>query len=68
MLLPSDASLEKISDDPAVRMYVLKFQSSDQLHFVSGSLIGISAKMLFDLGPESRQFWLQVYQLGMKLI
>ncbi|KAG9124508.1 hypothetical protein FRC07_011362 [Ceratobasidium sp. 392] len=33
VVFPSDASLEKISNDPAVRMYVLKFQSSDQLHF-----------------------------------
>ncbi|KAG9103869.1 hypothetical protein FRC06_007398 [Ceratobasidium sp. 370] len=33
VIFPSDASLEKISNDPAVRMYVLKFQSSDQLHF-----------------------------------
>ncbi|KAG8715953.1 hypothetical protein FRC08_009991 [Ceratobasidium sp. 394] len=33
VVFPSDASLEKISNDPAVRMYVLKFQSSNQLHF-----------------------------------
>ncbi|QRW00521.1 hypothetical protein RhiJN_28539 [Ceratobasidium sp. AG-Ba] len=36
VVFPSDASLEKISNDPSVRMYVLKFQSSDQLHFVTG--------------------------------
>ncbi|CAE6347523.1 unnamed protein product [Rhizoctonia solani] len=33
VIFPSDAKLEKISNDPSVRMYVLKFQSSDQLHF-----------------------------------
>ncbi|ELU44038.1 proteasome complex subunit rpn13 ubiquitin receptor domain-containing protein [Rhizoctonia solani AG-1 IA] len=33
VIFPSDAKLERISEDPSVRMYVLKFQSSDQLHF-----------------------------------
>ncbi|CAE6520061.1 unnamed protein product [Rhizoctonia solani] len=33
VIFPSDAKLEKISNDPSIRMYVLKFESSDQLHF-----------------------------------
>lgn len=33
VIFPSDASFERISDDPSVRMYILKFHSSDQLHF-----------------------------------
>ncbi|CAE6509461.1 unnamed protein product [Rhizoctonia solani] len=33
VIFPSDARMEKVSNDPSLRMYVLKFQSSDQLHF-----------------------------------
>ncbi|CUA75181.1 hypothetical protein RSOLAG22IIIB_01829 [Rhizoctonia solani] len=33
VIFPSDATLERISNDRSVRLWVLKFKSSDQLHF-----------------------------------
>ncbi|CAE7127448.1 unnamed protein product [Rhizoctonia solani] len=62
VVFPSDATLEKISNDPSVRMYVLKFQSSDQLHFFwlqdpdgsqDADSIGRINRLMSEFDPES---------------
>ncbi|KAJ1310103.1 hypothetical protein OPQ81_006851 [Rhizoctonia solani] len=62
VIFPSDAKLEKISSDPSIRMYVLKFQSSDQIYFFwlqdpdgsqDASSIEIINRMMSEFDPES---------------
>ncbi|KDN51591.1 hypothetical protein RSAG8_00136, partial [Rhizoctonia solani AG-8 WAC10335] len=58
VIFPSDATLERVSNDPSVRMYILKFQSSDQLHFDpdssqdAGSIERIN-RLMTEFDPES---------------
>ena len=59
ILFPSDACFVKVSQSSSGRVYVLKFSSSNQRHFVSFQLF---FKHLFSnvINCVRLQFWMQV--------
>lgn len=59
ILFPGDAKFEKVSQSSWGRTYVLKFESSDQKHFVR---VTITARFCFHglTSAPLHQFWMQV--------
>jgi len=54
ILFPGDASFVKVAESSSGRVFVLKFESSDQKHFVSLIYWVIS------VSDERSQYWIQV--------
>lgn len=55
MMFPEDATFTKVDQNPSTRMYILKFNSSDDRHFVS-CILRIRVCCVIS---DNLQFWMQ---------